>query len=219
MPLHTSIENAYTINTQRNTIKRILNRDLITNSTFLAKGHLAPNADFVYVSSKRSSYFYINAIPQWHQINNKNWKKIEFNIRNTAANLNTDFRVFTGGFGNLTLPDSNGRNKPIFLMDYRLPAPKYIWKVVYALSNSNAIAFVTVNNPFGPIFDEDLLGCEDICEKYNWDLPDRNEVRKGFTFCCSVTVLRRSIRDIPAITVRNILRGNNTVSYRGLMHE
>lgn len=174
----------------------------------MAKGHLAPSGDFVYVSSKWSSYFYINAVPQWNQINNINWRKLENRIRNVAANLNNNLIIYTGAFKNLTLPDSHNTDKGIFLMDYRVAAPKYIWKVVHSLTYDKAIAFVTVNNPFQPIVIDDLPGYDNkICEDYKWDWPERKDVSKGFTYCCSVDALRNSISNVPHLDVTGILNG------------
>ena len=51
---------------------------------FLAKGHLAPDAAFVYQEEADATYFYINAAPQFQSFNNQNWKEIERATRELA---------------------------------------------------------------------------------------------------------------------------------------
>lgn len=41
---------------------------------YFAKGHLAPDADFVTEAEQDATYYYINAVPQWQAFNNGNWK-------------------------------------------------------------------------------------------------------------------------------------------------
>lgn len=43
----------------------------------LARGHLSPDADFPLIPLQFSTYFYINACPQWQVINAGNWLKVE----------------------------------------------------------------------------------------------------------------------------------------------
>lgn len=47
-------------------------------SLYFARGHLAPDGDFVHVHEQNATYYYINVIPQWQSINNGNWKVIQF---------------------------------------------------------------------------------------------------------------------------------------------
>lgn len=48
---------------------------------YLTKGHLAARSDFVYGSQQRSTFWYVNAAPQWASVNGGNWKMLENNIR------------------------------------------------------------------------------------------------------------------------------------------
>ena len=50
----------------------------IDNKTnFLARGHLAPDAAFIYQIEADATYFYINVAPQYQSFNNQNWRSIE----------------------------------------------------------------------------------------------------------------------------------------------
>jgi len=44
-----------------------------SNLNWLARGHLAPAADFGISTYRAATYFYINASPMWQVINQGNW--------------------------------------------------------------------------------------------------------------------------------------------------
>ena len=44
---------------------------------YLSKGHLSPNADFIWNEWQQASYYYFNAAPQWQSINGGNWNEID----------------------------------------------------------------------------------------------------------------------------------------------
>ncbi|KAL7041304.1 hypothetical protein ACKWTF_000715 [Chironomus riparius] len=160
------------------------------NQTYLARGHLTPDGDMIFVSWQWTTYYYINVIPKWQSVNNGNWKVIEFAVRSKAAALSYDLKVFTGGFEVLEL-----ENQRISLEDDGLEVPKWAWKVVKDTQNGNGIAFVTYNNPFATAI-TDL--CTDICDANGWNWAERKNFYKGYTICCDVTELMGIISDIPA---------------------
>ena len=51
---------------------------------FLARGHLAPDAAFVYQAEADATYFYINVAPQFQSFNNMNWRSIETETQEMA---------------------------------------------------------------------------------------------------------------------------------------
>lgn len=46
----------------------------VSKSYYFARGHLAPDGDFVHVYEQNATYYFINVVPQWQAINNGNWK-------------------------------------------------------------------------------------------------------------------------------------------------
>ena len=59
--------------------------DISKGSTnWFAKGHLSPDAAFVYQREQDATYFYINAAPQFQSFNNGNWKQLEEVTREMA---------------------------------------------------------------------------------------------------------------------------------------
>lgn len=161
------------------------------NKTYLARGHLAPDGDFIFVSWQFTSYYYINTVPQWQSINNANWKHIESVVRSKADKLKKDLEIFTGGFEVLKL-----KNKKILLEPDGLEVPKWSWKIVKVASDNSGIAFVTYNNPYATSAPTAL--CADICDAYGWDWKERKTISKGHTICCSVSNLMKAIADVPA---------------------
>ena len=51
---------------------------------WLAKGHLAADAAFVYQIEQDATYYYINADPKFQSLNNQNWRYLEYGIREMA---------------------------------------------------------------------------------------------------------------------------------------
>lgn len=46
----------------------------VQKNFFLARGHLAPDGDFIDAASQDATYYYINMAPQWQSFNGGNWK-------------------------------------------------------------------------------------------------------------------------------------------------
>ena len=79
---------------------------------FLARGHLAPNADFVFYSWMDATYHFINVAPQWQSFNGRlstlikstyatfllggNWMWFENGCRDFADERGVDLVVYTG---------------------------------------------------------------------------------------------------------------------------
>lgn len=55
--------------------------------SYLSRGHLSPDADFLLGTWQDLSYFYINTAPQWQTINGGNWLRLENLIRNFAISV------------------------------------------------------------------------------------------------------------------------------------
>jgi DNA/RNA endonuclease G (NUC1) len=159
------------------------------NKTYLARGHLTPDGDMIFVSWQWSTYYYINVVPQWQSINNGNWKHIESAVRTKAGQLKSDCYVYTGGHDDLKL-----NNKKISLEPDGLQVPKWSWKIVKNSASNSGIAFATLNNPFATSANN---LCRDICNESGWDWKDRKNYSKGYTICCKVDDLMTAIRGIP----------------------
>ncbi|CRK89123.1 CLUMA_CG002495, isoform A [Clunio marinus] len=173
------------------------------NKTYLARGHLAPDADFIFASWQSSTYYYINTVPQWQSINNGNWKHIESAIRSKANQLKADLEIYTGGFDVLKL-----KNKKISMENDGLDVPKWSWKIVKLPFENLGIAFLTLNNPFALSSPNAL--CQDVCNESGWNWKERKSISKGWTICCRVSDLMRVILDVPEEAwSENILRYNN----------
>ena len=51
---------------------------------WFAKGHLSPDAAFVYQREQDATYYYINAAPQFQSFNAQNWRYLEEGVRDLA---------------------------------------------------------------------------------------------------------------------------------------
>ena len=54
-------------------------------SIYFAKGHISPDAAFVYDAEQDATYFYSNVAPQFQSFNNGNWKALERAVRDYAT--------------------------------------------------------------------------------------------------------------------------------------
>lgn len=224
MPKDIPADTAYKQVTQKSTFADLLGSDslasdYINTSSFLARGHLAPDGDFIYISSSFSSYFYINTVPQWQAVNNGNWKSLEYAVKHTAAKLEKNFRVITGGYEVLALPDSEGNDQEIYLVEgNKLPVPKFSWKVVQDMESKEAVGFVTLNNPFLEEVSKKDYICKDICEDVGWGQPSwSSKPYRGITYCCEVKDLMKKIKTIPDVKASGILERDKNVSYKTLI--
>ncbi len=99
---------AYTQQSQRELFSRLFGAqqaaEYLSISFYLAKGHLAPDADFLFKDWQEATYYYTNTAPQWQGINNGNWKDVEHTVRKLADKTGLDLEVWTGTLGVLELP-------------------------------------------------------------------------------------------------------------------
>lgn len=193
------------------------------NQYFLARGHLAPNADFVFNAQQKATYELFNAAPQWQSINNGNWKKLEVNIRKLAVDRNIQLEVHTGTLGVLQLKNSKGTPTDIYLSptDSKMPVPKFFYKIVIDTTNKLGVVFVIANNPY---FDKretvSYTLCEDVANDMNWPkfwyensvtgnrLADRttdSQINKGYLYACTIEDFKKKVLNLPApvMTLQN----------------
>ena len=65
---------------------------------YLARGHMAPNADFIFYSWMDATYHFINVSPQWQAFNGGNWMYFEGGVRDFVVERQMDIVVYTGEF-------------------------------------------------------------------------------------------------------------------------
>lgn len=56
-------------------------------SFYFARGHLAPDGDFVHIYEQNATYYFVNVVPQWQIINNGNWKVITYSSQKNNQKL------------------------------------------------------------------------------------------------------------------------------------
>ncbi len=208
---------AYKITSQK---KLFLDEFNITN-TFLAKGHLSPDADFVFEEWQDATYYFFNTAPQWQSINNGNWKVLEGEVRKLAQSKGITLAVHTGTFGKLKM---DMVNSVALGKEGTIPVPLYFWKLVSDPVSNETIAFVSVNHPrLDDVIDEDAEAIpaefdlcpsesRDLCEEGQWPLSNRLDFNRGLIYCCSYDQLKLSIPWLPDLKsvslAQEILMGN-----------
>ncbi|KAJ3665305.1 hypothetical protein Zmor_000806 [Zophobas morio] len=210
-----SVSIAYKQTFQKATFSKLLKSALlaeeyINKKSYLVRGHLSPDADFLFAATQFTTHYYINVSPQWQAINAANWKKIEYLVRKFADGVKKSFMVITGTYGVLTVPDAKGQDVEIFLVSGRkLPVAKFVWKIVYSTQSKDAIVFVNLNNPFiGGLETKDIL-CKDICKEFGWGAASWSDFGRGFVYCCDYKQFAAAVETAPKLQVLGILRGPN----------
>ena len=197
-----SASTMYKIKTQSRTFSNILTAEEKAEvfrpdeQRFLARGHLSPDADFVYQEWQDATYYFFNAAPQWQVFNGGNWVAVEQEVRSLASRLprHQDLRIFTGTHGNykvgnkaIYLSRKNGRNL--------IPVPLYFWKLVQL--QQKAIVFVGINDPnlTNPNQIDHLCPRDSpqLCEQNGWTMEDRLDASRGYLYCCMVGSLTEKI--------------------------
>nr|XP_022913471.1 uncharacterized protein LOC111424224 [Onthophagus taurus] len=170
----------------------------VKGQKYLAKGHLTPNVDYDFLYQRKATFFYINAVPQWQQINNGNWKALEGDVRDMAAQSSNFLNIYTGAVG-----ISEFFQKQLFLCNKQLPVPKFVYKVVVLPGNApKAVAFVMSNNPYDKT-ESSSFKCTDVCNSVGHFINTEHtkcnkSYEKGCLYCCQVDdVLRKSIPFLP----------------------
>lgn len=212
------IENVYGKDIQKSLFLELLeDRSHLTakNEHYLARGHLAPDSDFVLEPEQDATYFYANVVPQWQAINNGNWKSLENSVRELAENRGRTLEVWTGIYDILHLPSASGESVELFLglseKQRLVPVPALMWKVVHDPASKTAIAIVAVNDVKGlgtgsnPSIDLHEPPCTDLCSEVAWVDWDTSDLSSGLTFCCSVPEIRKKIPVVPNLGSVGIL--------------
>lgn len=224
-------DDSYKLRNQKETLKLHLGNDQgqkVFNqreSLFLSRGHLSPDADFIYKEWQDATYYFANVAPQWQAFNNGNWKYIEQAVRKFAQGADSRIDVYTGTLGQLKLPADDGSQKKIFLGretteenadtpvryanpdDFTLiPVPEFYWKIAHDPVADRAIVFIGLNNPF---FEGDpereATICPDICAEAKWFFLNQKDVGKGYSYCCSYFDFKGVIDWVPDLGAPEVL--------------
>lgn len=226
--------NLYEKTVQRSTIcDQILRIDSATcdqyfggSQRYLAHGHLAASADFVYQFEQRSTFNLFNAAPQWQSINNGNWKSLESSLRRFVIAKNRRLHLYTGTLGVLRLPNEQGDMTEIFLDSTgKIPVPKFFYKVVIDPLAQKGVVFVSVNNPYVSVDDinsSEYELCNDVSGKMSWpeswfekkqkkmqrvDRKTSANRGKGYIFACEISDFLSQVPDLPNSVNRLTERG------------
>ncbi|KAH8312642.1 hypothetical protein KR044_011835, partial [Drosophila immigrans] len=146
------------------------------------RGHLAPSADFGFCDQMRATFRYINAVAQFAQVNDSNWKRVENWVRFMRDQFGK-ITVCTGSIGVLQLDDRSGNPKDIYLVRGDLnPVPEWTYKIIKSHTNRNIhYAVITYNHAENPAQPAPL--CNPIpCR--NLGLEFNAAPNSGYSFCC-----------------------------------
>uniref|UniRef100_A0A034WP10 DNA/RNA non-specific endonuclease domain-containing protein n=1 Tax=Bactrocera dorsalis TaxID=27457 RepID=A0A034WP10_BACDO len=205
-----NIDPLYRTSKQIKALKRILGKDVsiyVTAKNYLSRGHLVAKADLIFSGQQKSTFYYVNIVPQWQSFNAGNWSRIEDGVRQFAHDSNSTLLCWTGTWGVCTLPDVNNEQRELYLGDDKqnnnvIPVPKLFYRIVIDAESRKGITFVGVNNPYLKI--EELttggyLIAEDVSDNIDWIKWDRKNIEKGYCYACSVPDFVAVVKDLPLV--------------------
>ena len=202
-----SPDEAFKLDAQRETLKDLLGakkarRVFKKSSSFLARGHLSPDADFPDKEGRDATYTFLNVAPQWQTFNNGDWKSVEGAVREYANKSRHLVEVFTGTQGQLALKSEKGGNVGLHLTKRGgkafMTVPENFWKILHDPEEEKTIVFVGLNVPKSQKnFTADAL-CPDRCQSAGWSFGERNSSSTAL-YCCSYKDFAQSVPWIPAI--------------------
>uniref|UniRef100_A0A6E8W4K9 DNA/RNA non-specific endonuclease domain-containing protein n=1 Tax=Anopheles coluzzii TaxID=1518534 RepID=A0A6E8W4K9_ANOCL len=217
-----NINTLYTVNRQRETIATILNSqaraDVLvqntTNGIYMARGHIAARADFVYGTEQNATFWFLNAAPQWQNFNGVNWERVESSVRDFVGKRDLELTVYSGTYGVQKLADGNGDYREIWL-DFdpvegrrRAPAPMLYYKILHDEASNAGIALVGVNNVHVPVelILREYVLCKDIGDEVEWIDWERKNLTIGYCYACEVNAFNDAIgRPHPQLNVAKLL--------------
>uniref|UniRef100_A0A1I8QE72 DNA/RNA non-specific endonuclease/pyrophosphatase/phosphodiesterase domain-containing protein n=1 Tax=Stomoxys calcitrans TaxID=35570 RepID=A0A1I8QE72_STOCA len=168
------------------------------NKNFLSRGHLTPDADFMFGYEQLSTYYYANVAPQFQSINSGNWLRVEEMSRNLAADYGQDIESYNGYFGIVQFPNANGAMVKVYLdSKNEFYIPKYYFKVLMRKSADESIVFVNVNNPHISNGKAEEV-CPNVCHNARLDHKDFTTLSKGYTFCCTLNDFKKVYPNLPS---------------------
>ncbi|XP_037732786.1 uncharacterized protein LOC119563454 isoform X2 [Drosophila subpulchrella] len=160
------------------------------------RGHMTPASAFMFTEHKKTTFKYLNAIPQYRGINRGNWKTVETWVNNVVKGLHDNpivnnvqiqrtydvLKVCIGAMGVHRLRHTNNNNMiSIFLLDNnKIPVPEWMYKIVSHLSGDKWV-MLTYNDVNIPN-QQDL---NQICRQINCHPGLHLNGRSvGHTVCC-----------------------------------
>lgn len=208
------VDHYYKQITQKETIGQLVGSEDLADEylpggdVFLARGHLAPNGDFIFYSWMDSSFYFVNVAPQWQCFNGKNWNYFEQGLREFIVDHTEDVVIYTGTHEVMQLQDVNGDMVQIFLYDGdKLPVPRFYWKIIHDPEAGKGVAIIGINNPHLKSVPPEMILCPKIP---NHPLLDRlhehvEDISRGYMYACRVEDLAKVVEEIPELPSMDLL--------------
>ena len=213
-----NVDGLYSRNTQRNTVATLLGSSALaakyieeTSDVFMARGHLAAKADFIFGSQQKATFFFVNVAPQWQKFNAINWAAAEDASRHLAGNRNINLEVYTGTWGVTGLKDASNTFRDIYLYvsgtTRKIPVPKLYYKILLNKADNSGVVLIGVNNPHLTLDEikKDYVICTDVSDKITYVSWQKNDISRGFSYACDVNEFLKKVPHISGVSTSKLL--------------
>jgi len=206
-----NVDGLYSRATQRQTIADIIGSYTraeewihATNDFFMARGHLAAKADFIYGNQHRATFYFTNTAPQWQKFNALNWAYVEDGSRILAADRSITLDVYTGTYGVTQLKDENEVGHDIYLYPNgpttQIPVPKLYYKILLNTAANSGVVLIGVNNPYLTLEEikKDYIVCDDVSSQITYISWQKDNIERGYSYACTVNEF---VKAVPHVSV------------------
>lgn len=213
-----NVDNLYTKNNQIQVFTQILGSQAIaeslvkqTGDVYLARGHQAPKADYIFGSQQDATFYFVNVGPQWQAFNAYNWERVEDGVRTMAADRGKYLDLYTGQFGVMTYADAGGVQRELYLDissgHGQIPVPKIFYKVVLEPATGLGIVFIGVNNVHATLAEiqSSYIFCNDVADRINWIKWDIHNIQRGYMYACDVNQFAQVVGHLPGVGASGLL--------------
>lgn len=172
----------------------------VENNKYFSRGHLMAKVDLIFAVLQRSTFYHVNAAPQWQAINMKNWELTESTLRVFVAEEGITVEVITGTVGVLKLPNAKGTPTEIYLGVRKNPVPLLFYKLVINRAKKSGVVFLSLNHPKATPQDMvDMLSqyCTDVSHQLNW-IKFKQNPRNGYMAACIPEQFSANVPHLPS---------------------
>ncbi|KAJ3656594.1 hypothetical protein Zmor_015662 [Zophobas morio] len=191
--IHADVANVY--NDINGNLENLGLENYINDTFFLTKGSLSSQWEFLYTYQRDATFDLTNVAPQWNSVGSGNWGAIISGVQTflELGGIGDEAKVISGTLKVATLTDSSGSDVELYLLNGKVPVPRWFWKLIYFPELHFGAIFFVYNNIYHEKSQVDAEFLAEICVNdvlldviAGWSLDDikYDDQTGGFAYAC-----------------------------------